>query len=65
MQSLLPDTFAISSDITLFSVSSWVWSELKAVRNIKPAFHKYGLYGGMAYTGLFYVLGKDLTNKLS
>ena len=28
------------------------------MRNIKPAFHKYGLYGGMAYTGLFYVLGR-------
>ena len=22
------------------------------------AFHKYGLYGGMMYTGMFYVLGK-------
>ena len=35
--------------------SSWVWSELKSVRNVKPAFHRWGLYGGMAYTGLFYV----------
>src|SRR5689334_905551 len=25
---------------------SWVWSELKAVRNIRPAFH-LGLYGGL------------------
>jgi len=37
---------------------SWVWSEMKAVRNIKPAFHKFGLWGGMAYTGLFYVVGR-------
>jgi len=37
---------------------SWVWSEMKSVRNIKPAFHKFGLWGGMAYTGLFYVVGR-------
>jgi len=35
--------------------SSWVWPELKSVRNVKPAFHKWGLWGGMAYTGLFLV----------
>jgi len=40
--------------------NSWVWSELKSVRNIKPAFHKYGLWGGMAYTGAFYALGRGL-----
>ena len=35
--------------------SSWVWKELRAVRNIRPSFHNYfGLYGGMAYTGIFY-----------
>merc|ERR1719284_1999018 len=38
--------------------NSYVYQELKAVRNIKPAFHNYGLLGGMAYTGLFYVLGR-------
>jgi len=38
--------------------SSWVWEEMRSVRNIKPAFHKLGLWGGMAYTGLFYVLGR-------
>jgi len=37
---------------------SWVWSEMESVRNIKPAFHKFGLWGGMAYTGLFYVVGR-------
>lgn len=40
--------------------NSSVFKELKAVRNVKPAFHKYGLYGGMAYTGLFYVLGRGM-----
>ena len=34
--------------------NSSVWKELRAVRNIKPAFHKYGLLGGMAYTGTKY-----------
>ncbi|XP_034241261.1 electron transfer flavoprotein-ubiquinone oxidoreductase, mitochondrial [Thrips palmi] len=30
--------------------SSWVYSELKGVRNIRPAFHNpLGLYGGVAY----------------
>jgi electron-transferring-flavoprotein dehydrogenase len=38
--------------------SSWVYDELKQVRNIKPAFHKFGLYGGLVYTGLFYILGR-------
>lgn len=38
--------------------NSSVWKELKAVRNVKPAFTRWGLYGGMAYTGLFYVLGR-------
>jgi len=40
--------------------SSWVWSELKSVRNIKPAFHKMGLFGGIAYTGAFYALGRGV-----
>ena len=39
---------------------SWVWSELKGVRNIKPAFHKFGLYGGIMYTGAFYALGRGM-----
>lgn len=37
---------------------SWVWKELHAVRNVKPAFHKYGTFGGMMYTGIFYVLAR-------
>jgi len=40
--------------------NSWVWSELKSVRNIKPAFHKFGLWGGIAYTGAFYAVGRGL-----
>jgi len=33
--------------------SSWVYQELKSVRNVKPAIKKFGLLGGMAYTGVF------------
>ena len=40
-------------------------SILYLTRNIKPAFHKLGLWGGMAYTGLFYVLGRGKQLKYS
>lgn len=34
--------------------SSWVWKELKLVRNFRPAFHSpLGYWGGIAYTGIF------------
>ena len=42
--------------------NSWVWKELYSVRNIRPSFHNYfGLYGGMVYTGIFYLFfrGKE------
>ncbi|HZK90935.1 MAG TPA: NAD(P)/FAD-dependent oxidoreductase, partial [Stellaceae bacterium] len=32
--------------------ASWVWDELAAVRNVRPAFAKLGLWGGLAYAGL-------------
>ncbi|MCK8784652.1 electron transfer flavoprotein-ubiquinone oxidoreductase [Roseomonas sp. NAR14] len=31
---------------------SWVYEELKAVRNVRPAFAKFGLYGGIALNAL-------------
>ncbi|KIW23779.1 uncharacterized protein PV07_11955 [Cladophialophora immunda] len=32
---------------------SWIWPELKAVRNMRPSFHNpLGLYGGIMYSGL-------------
>lgn len=32
---------------------SWIWKELKEVRNMRPSFHSpLGLYGGVAYSGL-------------
>ena len=39
--------------------NSYVYKELKAVRNIKPAFHNYGLLGGMAYTGKILTIKSD------
>ena len=32
--------------------ASWVWQELSAARNIRPAFAKFGLYKGIAYSAL-------------
>jgi electron-transferring-flavoprotein dehydrogenase len=32
--------------------ASWVWEELSAARNLRPAFAKFGLYGGIAYAAL-------------
>lgn len=32
--------------------NSWIWKELKAVRNVRPSFHNpLGFYGGMVYSG--------------
>lgn len=39
--------------------ASCVWKELQSVRNVRPSFSSgLGLYGGLMYTGLFYVLGR-------
>jgi electron-transferring-flavoprotein dehydrogenase len=32
--------------------ASWLWDELNVVRNIRPAFAKYGLWGGLAVAAL-------------
>ncbi|HEY0182931.1 MAG TPA: electron transfer flavoprotein-ubiquinone oxidoreductase [Rhodopila sp.] len=32
--------------------ASWVWEELSKVRNIRPAFAKFGMWGGLLYSGL-------------
>jgi electron-transferring-flavoprotein dehydrogenase len=36
---------------------SWVWKELHAVRNFRPAFAKWGLIGGTLYGGVDQLLG--------
>lgn len=38
--------------------NSWIWKELKAVRNCRPSFHNpLGLYGGIAYSGFSILVG--------
>ncbi len=32
--------------------ASWLWDELHDVRNVRPAFAKFGLWGGLAYSAL-------------
>ena len=32
--------------------SSWVWDELSRSRNLRPAFAKWGMWGGLLYSGL-------------
>jgi electron-transferring-flavoprotein dehydrogenase len=32
--------------------ASWAWDELSAARNLRPAFAKFGLYGGLVYAAL-------------
>jgi electron-transferring-flavoprotein dehydrogenase len=36
--------------------SSWVWEELSRVRNVRPAFSKFGRWGGFVYSALDTVL---------
>ncbi len=31
---------------------SWAWDELRAVRNVRPAFAKFGTWGGLAYSAI-------------
>ena len=31
---------------------SWVWRELSLVRNVRPSFAKFGLWGGLAYSAI-------------
>merc|ERR1719295_175192 len=38
---------------------SYVWKELVQARNIRPSFHSpLGLYGGLAYTGVVWWIGR-------
>ena len=32
--------------------ASWLWEELSSVRNVRPSFAKFGLYGGLAYSAI-------------
>lgn len=38
---------------------TYVWKELRQARNVRPSFNSsLGLFGGLAYTGLFFVIGR-------
>ena len=38
--------------------NSWIWRELKVVRNCRPSFHTpLGLYGGIVYSGASIIIG--------
>jgi hypothetical protein len=32
--------------------ASWVWSELYKIRNFRPSFERWGLYGGVLWSGI-------------
>jgi electron-transferring-flavoprotein dehydrogenase len=47
------DTAADMSGYETAVKDSYIWKELKEVRNLRPSFHNpLGLWGGMAYSGL-------------
>lgn len=38
--------------------NSWIWKELKTVRNCRPSFHNpLGMYGGLMYSGFSIMIG--------
>ncbi|KRT82482.1 FAD dependent oxidoreductase [Oryctes borbonicus] len=38
--------------------NSWIWKELKSVRNCRPSFHNpLGMYGGLMYSGISILIG--------
>ncbi len=48
---------AVLDDYPAALRESWVWQELTAVRNFRPAFAKWGLIGGTLYGGLDQFIG--------
>lgn len=38
--------------------NSYIWKDLKKVRNVRPSFHNpFGMYGGVLYSGISIILG--------
>lgn len=38
--------------------NSWIYKELKAIRNIRPSFHtRFGIYGGLLYSAFSMLIG--------
>jgi electron-transferring-flavoprotein dehydrogenase len=45
----------VPAELTAYSEAlrkSWVWDELSRVRNIRPAFAKWGMWGGLAHAAI-------------
>lgn len=56
---LFPGLEPVSFDTKI--KNSWIWHDLKQSRNVRPSFNtNLGVWGGMAYTGMFFVLGRGL-----
>ena len=53
------ETLAGDADISVYEEkvkSSWIYDELYRARNTYPAFHKWGLVGGILFTGIDQIL---------
>jgi len=51
----LADNDAPGQEVTAYMdavKASWIWDELHSVRNIRPSFARFGLFGGIAYSAL-------------
>jgi electron-transferring-flavoprotein dehydrogenase len=49
------EALSTGADLTSYPEAlreSWVWEELSMVRNIRPAFSKWGMWGGLAYSAM-------------
>lgn len=56
-----PETLDMSGYETAVK-ESYIWKELKEVRNLRPSFHNpLGLYGGIAYSGVDSLILKGRT----
>jgi electron-transferring-flavoprotein dehydrogenase len=51
-EALAADSPAVLSAYPEKLRSSWVWEELSSVRNLRPAFARFGFWGGMAYSAV-------------
>ena len=56
---------ALLEDYPVSVRESWVWKEMTAARNFRPAFAKWGLIGGTLYNGFDQFLGGNVGWTLS
>jgi electron-transferring-flavoprotein dehydrogenase len=51
-EALTTDRLAEPASYTARLQASWLWQELSAVRNIRPGFAKFGLFGGLVHAAI-------------